>query len=306
MEENKPEKYFSKDSIFIGLGFVIAIAILAGVFSLSKDEYSSPDQAALQPVEEVFADQGIPEGHIRRLSDGVIIPQEDQVERLYAVMIENSAEAWPLSALSKARLVFEAPVEGAIPRFMAIFDDKQEIDSLGPVRSARPYYVNWAAGLDAMYVHVGGSPESLGLLRRIEIKSVNEFSFGMFFWRATSRFAPHNVYTSIYELGQAFGYKHYEISEIPFFKYINPNLSNADKVQQTITIPFSSLSDRYAATWKYDYENGNYVRWQGGEQQFDMDRSEVLLLGFHQLEHKLFQIHVMESEYFYYPRLNHT
>lgn len=274
MDNQNNKKILVKDYRFIILGAVIAALFVMVFLGYQKFAPQAGDSDSMQEIAEVSAaDNVIPEGHVRRLTDGVVIPEEEQPERIYAVMIENSADAWPLSGLSQARLVYEAPVEGSIPRFMAIFDDQQEIESIGPVRSARPYYVDWAAGMQAMYVHVGGSPEALGLLKNLGIRSLNQFYFGMFFWRSSARYAPHNVYTSIYELGQGFDYKQYELSEIESFKYVEPE--EAVQASQVIKIPFSSSGNLYTATWKFDAPNNNYVRWQGGKQQYDLDESEV-------------------------------
>lgn len=271
---NDIEKLNDAKYIALGVG-VAALILVAVVYFNAGSAVENPEEPETFQPQPAEASDEIPEGYVRRLSDGQIILPEEQPERLYAVMIENSSEAWPLSGLSKARLVFEAPVEGSIPRFMAVFDDKQEIDSIGPVRSARPYYIDWARGLGAMYVHCGGSPQALEILRDPSIKSLNQFFFSMFFWRSTSRYAPHNLFTSIYELGQGFGYKHYEKEELHSFKYVSISENKIDELNQTISVSFSGNSRQYDAVWKYDSEKNDYVRWQGSSRQYDADGSEV-------------------------------
>lgn len=113
-----------------------------------------------------------------------------------AVMIENSVEARPQSGLSEAGVVFEAVAEGGVTRFMALFQDSAP-DNVGPVRSARPYYVSWATGFDAAYAHVGGSPDGLDAIKAWGTKDMNQFYNGNSYHRVSSRAAPHNVYTSI-------------------------------------------------------------------------------------------------------------
>ena len=127
---------------------------------------------------------------------GAPLEAEMEPPSVFGVMVENSIEAWPLSGVEEAFLVIEAPVEAAIPRFIAFYGEDQEVEKIGPVRSARPYYVDWANEFEALYAHVGGSNAALDLIAYNGTFDLNEFSNGNYFWRATSRFAPHNAYTS--------------------------------------------------------------------------------------------------------------
>ena len=69
------------------------------------------------------------------------------------------------SGFNDAAIVWHAPAEGGIPRYMMIFQDRVP-PSVGPVRSARQYYIAWAAEWKAVYAHVGGSPQALQTLRQ--------------------------------------------------------------------------------------------------------------------------------------------
>jgi hypothetical protein len=72
---------------------------------------------------------------------------------------------------------------------------------VGPVRSSREYYIEWAAEWNAMYVHAGGSPQALETLAAKGhgqwVYNADEFRWGggRYLWRTTDRFPPHNVYT---------------------------------------------------------------------------------------------------------------
>lgn len=118
-----------------------------------------------------------------------------------AAMIENSVDARPQSGLADAGVVFEAVAEGGVTRFMALFQDTAPAD-IGPIRSARPYYVSWATGFDAAYAHVGGSPDGLQAIKDWGTKDMNQFYNGNSYHRVSSRPAPHNVYTSLDALHQ--------------------------------------------------------------------------------------------------------
>lgn len=75
--------------------------------------------------------------------------------RNMAVMIPNNPPAMPQYGLSLASVIYEAPVEGRITRLMALFEDYDELDKIGPVRSSRDYYVYEAMAYDSIYVNWG-------------------------------------------------------------------------------------------------------------------------------------------------------
>ena len=150
-------------------------------------------------LEEKMGVRGSPTGEV--VFDGVRVPADLPEEKLYfAATIDNITVARPQSGISKASLVYEAPVEAGITRFLAIYPEGEDVERIGPVRSARPYFLDWAAEFDALFVHVGGSPEALEKLRAYDMRDLNEFFNGAYFWRDRSRSAPHNTYTSTEKL----------------------------------------------------------------------------------------------------------
>ena len=120
-------------------------------------------------------------------------------QHVVAVMIDDHPAARPQSGLSSASVVWQAPAEGGVPRYMALFQEQMPV-SVGPIRSARSYFITWAAEWRAVYAHVGGSPQALATLttygRGQYVYNADQFRWGTrFFWRIKERFAPHNVYT---------------------------------------------------------------------------------------------------------------
>ena len=120
-----------------------------------------------------------------------------------AVMIDDLSAARPQSGLQSASIVWHAPAEGGIPRYMAIFADTLPED-VGPVRSSRQYYIAWAAEWKAVYVHAGGSPQALATLREKGrgqyVYNADEFRYNRYFRRIPERFAPHNLYSNLVNL----------------------------------------------------------------------------------------------------------
>jgi hypothetical protein len=131
--------------------------------------------------------------------------REDIAERHpIAVMVDDQRDARPQSGFNDAAIVWQAPAEGGIPRYMLIFQDRIA-PSVGPVRSARQYYIAWAAEWRAVYAHVGGSPQALQTLREKGrgqlVYNADEFRWGgVYFHRIRDRFPPHNVYSPGSEL----------------------------------------------------------------------------------------------------------
>lgn len=212
----------------------------------------------------------------RRVLDGICVATEPEMNsRLVAVMIENHLDARPQSGLARAAIVYEAPVEANYTRFMALFPLNEKVEKVGPVRSARPYYLDWVAEYgEPMYMHVGGSPETISKIKRIGIFDLDEFYFGWYFWRNSDRYAPHNTYTSS-KLWQG-AWEQYgngrlvTSSEKWQFADKQPCSENCIGV---ITVSFSPPV--YEAVWKYSSSTQNYSRYQMGKLQVDQDGTAI-------------------------------
>lgn len=184
-----------------------------------------------------------------------------------AVMIENSPDARPQSGLNSAGVVFEAVAEGGITRFLTLFQDTSP-DYIGPVRSVRPYYLQWLKGFDAPVAHVGGSPEALADIKAWGVKDLDQFANGSYYHRISSRYAPHNVYTSMYNLNtleskKGFGKSNYT--------------SLARKAEQPSAAPTARAIDLaisstlYNSHFDYDAAKNAYIRSEGGKQHLVVD-----------------------------------
>jgi hypothetical protein len=161
--------------------------IQSNLFQTSR---SAVDTPVVEPTPEV--------NELARQTDGVLV--ETSQAKLYpiAVMIENAAFGGvrPQAGLSYAQIVYEVVVEGGITRFMAIYAGDMP-DVIGPVRSARPTYLEFAAEYDALYGHAGGSPEALQAISGLQVKDLSALAAdSRFFYRDGSKVAPHNLFTS--------------------------------------------------------------------------------------------------------------
>ena len=178
-----------------------------------------------------------------------------------AIMIENSEEARPQSGLNDADVVFEAIAEGGITRFLALFQSKKP-DYIGPVRSARPYYAEWAKTFDASYVHAGGSPDGLQTIAGLGVKDISAFAYGDdVFYRTTDRQSPHNLYSSFKGLDRVNQEKGFTGSKFTAWnrKKDVPQTPIASKIDITISTPY------YNPSYTYDVTSNSYLRSEGGE-----------------------------------------
>lgn len=187
-----------------------------------------------------------------------------------AVIIENTPSARPQSGLQQADIVYEAIAEAGITRFAAIYQqDRPEL--IGPVRSLRPYFIDWIAPYDASVAHVGGSLFALQEIRNGTHRDIDQFHHAQAYWRATDRYAPHNVYTSFGHLDE-----------------LNTNLGYANSAPQQLhrqdtmppgavatSIQVAMSSPTYNSSWHYDPEQGHYLRSQASEPHVDREHGQI-------------------------------
>jgi hypothetical protein len=187
-----------------------------------------------------------------------------------AVMVDDQAEARPQSGFNAASVVWQAPAEGGIPRYMLIYGEGDP-PAVGPVRSSRLYFITWAAEWRALYVHVGGSPQAMATLATSGsgqlVYNADEFRWGgTYLWRITQRFPPHNVYTDGKHL-QALASRVGATTPAagPAWTF-DPGAPLADRPRG------SSLEITYPANqvgYRYDRESNTYLRFVGGQPQVD-------------------------------------
>ncbi|HUB93534.1 MAG TPA: DUF3048 domain-containing protein, partial [Verrucomicrobiae bacterium] len=189
-----------------------------------------------------------------------------------AVMIENSTDARPQSGLSQAGIVFEAQAEGGITRFMALYQDTAP-DNVGPIRSARPYYIQWALGFDAAYAHVGGSPDALSDIGSWGVQDMNQFYNGNYYHRITTRAAPHNVYTGISTLNQLESSKGYTSTFTGF-----PRAASQQAISQPTasSIDLAVSSALYNPHYDFDPTTNTYKRSTDGTPDTDANTGQQL------------------------------
>lgn len=251
-----------------------AIVLIGASYALFRYAISAPRDASSQILGTATSTNLVStEGLVGRALDGVLIKPENAHLLPFAVMIESHPDARPLSGLSKANLVISAPVEGGIERYMAVFDASTTVDKIGPVRSARPYYIEWARSLNAVYGHVGGSPEAMNRLAGLlDFRNLDEIANGKYYWRDAKRSAPHNAYTSSELLATAARDKKWTKQDFISWVFSDTASGTSPGEIRDIRIPYGGS---YNVRWVYDKNDDMYDRWLAGKRQLDADGTPV-------------------------------
>lgn len=231
---------------------------------------------------------------------GVEVKDKAATERpVTGVMIENSEFARPQSGLKKSGVVFEAIAEGGITRFLVLYQNETP-QLIGPVRSVRMYYLDWAIGFNAGIAHVGGSPNALDELATGQWRDLDQFANADAFWRSTDRYAPHNVYTTLERLdiySQQKGYLSSNFSGFerePIAKASQIKTCSTTKTAKTKTTKSTKETDceeeeaslistinvnisgyMFNSTYTYDQLTNTYARSQAGEPHLDREEGQI-------------------------------
>lgn len=250
--------------------FVILLLLLAGGGTAYALLHKSKPPT-IQPIPKVEpGDPTVPS----TLTGLPVDPSVNQ-RTVTAVMVENSPAARPQSGLGDAGVVFEAVAEGGVTRFMALYQDTAP-NNVGPIRSARPYYIQWSMAFDAGYAHVGGSPDGLNDIKAWHVRDLDQFANGGSYHRISSRDAPHNVYTSIAALNQLEVNKGYVTSHYTGFVRKKKAAPNKTKPPTAKSINLTLSGPLYNAHYDYNATTNSYARSEGGAPQVDANTNKQI------------------------------
>lgn len=263
-------------SVLISLGVLLLVIAVGGavwlgasVFSGKLNDWDSNKNTNDSVSNNENANETVVNLVPRRI-DGVLVPEDESNFYPTAVIVENLTAARPQSGLDKAQIVYEALAEGGITRFLAVYARGQtaEVPQIGPVRSARPYYIDWVEELGAMFVHIGGSPAALKEIDKRDIFDLNQFFNSQYFWtdKSLKTAVEHTKFTSLDKLIFALRDKKkldvkpvYDTWQFKSDAVLDERPSDV----KPITIDFSSYN--YKVEYKYDREANDYARFQAGQ-----------------------------------------
>lgn len=214
--------------------------------------------------------------------------------RPLAVMIENHIEARPQSGLTSADVVYEAVAEGGITRFMALFYCNLSDVQVGPVRSARTYYLDWLGEYNnPLYAHVGGAntpgpADALSQIIKYQVNDLNQFSIGFpTYWRDYQRLGhsvatEHTMYSTtqkLWEVGAKRGWVATSSAGVAWEKGFTPWKFKDEKAggtTKTIAVNFWESQSDYKVEWDYNQTTNSYDRKNAGTAHSDFDNKKQL------------------------------
>ncbi|MEG2621109.1 MAG: DUF3048 domain-containing protein [Bacilli bacterium] len=265
----KPIKLkFKKRTIILGKKTQVFIFALLGVIILTLVGYlifgpTSNDKKTFNKTTKKTT----------KKEDPIKIIDLNSDSRPYAVMINNNTAVWGYQAgIQDAYLVYEMVVEGGITRMMAVFKD-QETARIASVRSSRHYFLDYALENDAIYAHIGWSPQAQNDINKLNVNAINADNSKAFIWDRTLRIATeHRAYTSIQNLRDVAIKKGYRITsdEKPLLTYqvksLDLSAAGDAIVANTVRIPYSKS---HLTSYSYNPETKMYQRFQNDKPHTD-------------------------------------
>lgn len=214
-----------------------------------------------EPEERVAVD-----GKIQSYLTGEMVDVSQADRRPLAIMMSNDKGALPQYGINRAGIVYEAPVEGGMNRYMALIEEFDDLDRIGSVRSCRTYYTYFAREYDAIYAHFGQSTFALPYLENVDNINGIDGTGGNAFYRSNDKKSPHNAYASadkikstIEKLGYRTEYAEDYHGHFKFAKgtsQVTPDGRDAYKV-----VPGYVLNEPW---FEYHENDGLYYRYQYG------------------------------------------
>lgn len=202
---------------------------------------------------------------------GEQVDEKTSKNTAFMAIVENSNDARPQSGLVDADIVYETMAEGGIPRFIALFQKNSPVQ-IGPIRSARPYFVNIASEYNLPFGHCGYSDEAKAMIENNKLMSLNEFFLTGFYWRSRERKAPHNLYTSAKRLRDAAFSRDYITEQKVKLKFNKDFwLSDSHSTAQSIDLKLN----KYYST-SYSYKNGKYYKSMNNEPSLNKEDSRPI------------------------------
>ena len=243
---------------------VILIIAFGGImaYKITKDKKNNQTEETSANKEDNVLTAGVEEKKVKIFNGN---------DRPIAVMIDNHNQAWPQAGLNKAYLVYEAIVEGGETRLMALFKGVT-VDKIGPVRSSRHYFLDYAMENDAIYAHFGWSPQAQSDITKYSIDNINGITESeSTFWRVKDKAAPHNAVTSTEALLKAAKSKGYKTTsdKKSVLNYTTDEVNlEYGQGATSVTIPHSTLQ---TVKYEYDEQNQVYKRYARKKAQTDWD-----------------------------------
>ena len=260
--------WFNKHRKLVLITGVVFLALVVGVTAYILITQKTPSKS---PQTKTTIQQKPAIKYYSPLTGSLVASEAVTKYPVTGIMIENSPEARPQSGLKDSGVVFEAIAEGGITRFLVLYQE-QKPQMIGPVRSLRLYDIDWLAAFNAGIGHIGGSAAALSEIRNGNYRDLDQFFNSAYYWRATDRYSPHNVYTSFDKLDALNTAKGYTTSSFTGFSRTD---GKAVKKPDATNIDITMSSALFNSSYTYDTKTNAYTRSQGGEPHLDRESGQI-------------------------------
>lgn len=261
--------------ICITLALLVTAGVAALVWKNSQINTTVENVTNQSKKTNKTTNQAIPETMPRRI-DGIVVATEDANNVPACVMIENAAFSGvrPQSGLSAASVIYEIIVEGGITRLLAVYAGEQA-DPVGPIRSARDTYLEFASEYNCAYVHVGGSYTATLAISRFGMRDLDALREYQWFWRDGSKYAPHNLFTNTENLYKAIeeGHSWIDAPTYTSWKFVDDAKLPDGDAATAVSVNFGGS---YDVNYIYNEEGKYYERTNGGVLQTDANTDRTL------------------------------
>jgi len=246
---------------------ILGVLILGVVGYVVYKRYFSPEKIATVNIKK--------SDKIANGLDGTLVSPDLANRHTLGIIVENHPDARPQVGLDKASIVYEAISEGGITRFLAMYGPNNA-DKVGPVRSARTYFVDWVSEYNAFFAHCGGNLDALDKVKSDNILDLDQFAVGdAAYWREPKPgiASEHTLFTSTDKLYNVAKEKNWpQAADFQAYKFIKEQTKGTTAGK--VTIDFSSAS--YKVDWSFDSATGNYLRNMAGAAHKDATSGEQL------------------------------
>lgn len=275
---------------FVSVLLAVSLMVCSFVGCQKEQTYEPVESSTKAPEEETTDANTLPE-NINPLTGAADLSENAIGSRPIAIMVENSPAARPQWGISTPDIVIEGVAEGGITRMMWIYADAEKIpEKVGPVRSARHDYVELAKGLNAIFVHWGGSDGSrVGLtlgyqtIRNLNVDNIDGMEYaGTYFFRDTSRnvSSEHRgctSQTSIINAISKLGYQTEQtVSDWTPYKVVADNGNQASVNTGSCSEVSVTFSSGYTHTFKYDATENKYYNYLNNRLMTDGNNSAAM------------------------------
>lgn len=306
-----------KKRLWLGLTMFLMMNMLLGCGKTEEPEGDAPLVVQQQPAAEAEMQKPVEAGPSKEPEGFSVIKERETVDgkrqsyltgewkdesvvkrRPIAVMIPNNSPAMPQYGISRASIIYEAPVEGRITRLMAIFEDFDDLDRIGPIRSSRDYFVYVAMGYEAIYCNWGlARPYVEELINRDTVQNISAAVEGIYkpaheAYDRVSRpgyateFTGYLFIDGMLKAADRLGYDwDYDEAYVPPFTFaaeeVKAQDNYADAEEAAMIYPGGKSGNQggygaYNPYFEYHADEGLYYRYQNGKKQIDeMDNSQL-------------------------------